>query len=50
MSKVAEVEKDEQRSGARARGHQEVIGDSEESCLGVVGGMKTRLEFFVQAV
>lgn len=44
-----EVEKDEEGGGAGVRGHQEVIGDSDESCLCAVGGTETRLEFFVQA-
>ncbi len=45
-----EVEKDEEGSGAGVSGHQEVIGDSDESCLGAVGGTKTGLEFFIQIV
>lgn len=32
-----EVEKDEEGGGAGVRGHQEVIGDSDDSCLGAVG-------------
>lgn len=45
-----EVEKDEEGSGAGVRGHQDVIDDSDESCLRTVGGTQTSLEFFVQTV
>ena len=45
-----EVEENEKGSGAGVRGHQEVVCDSDESCLGAVGGAKTGLEFFVQTV
>ena len=45
-----EVEKDEEGGGAGVRGHQEVVCDSDESCLCAVGGAETGLEFFIQII
>lgn len=45
-----EVEQDEEGSGAGFRGHQEVIGDSDENCLSAMKGTKAGLEFFVETV
>lgn len=36
-----EVEKDEEGSGTGIRGHQQIAGDSDESCFCAVGRVKT---------
>lgn len=50
VKRSREVEKNEEGRETGIRGHQQIAGDSDESCFCAVGGAKTRLEFFIQII
>lgn len=47
VERSREVEENEEGCGTGVRGHQQVVGHSDEGCFSAVGGAKARLKLFI---